>query len=253
MQIAFRGRSFRPSALGFLFAVGLSLLAVALGNWQMRRADERRAAGALLEAALRAPARPLVPAAATDLASYLAHKVSASGRFDAAHTYFLANRSRGGRPGYEVLTPLKLSAGGQNVLVLRGWLPADAGRGSIPAVQAPALQTPAVQTPAGDQLIEGIALGKLSHALQPPGHAGQGRIRQNLSIVEFAAATGLQMLPLLIEQHSDNGDGLQRDWPKPDTGADKNTAYAMQWYSLGALAIAIFVVLSFRRKADAAS
>lgn len=247
MQIAFRGRRFHPSALGFLFAVGVSLLAVSLGNWQMRRADERRQAGARLEAALRAPARALVPAGAADAASYLGHKVSARGRFDAAHTYFLANRSRGGRPGYEVLTPLRLSPAGESVLVLRGWLPADGKRETAPAVR-----TPAVQTPEGEQAIEGIALGKPSHALEPAGYAAQGRIRQNLSIAEFAAATGLRMLPLLIEQHSDNGDGLQRDWPKPDSGADKNVAYAMQWYSLGALALAIFVVLSFRR-ADAGS
>jgi cytochrome oxidase assembly protein ShyY1 len=52
---------------------------------------------------------------------------------------------------------------------------------------------------------------------------------------------------MVIEQHSDTGDGLLRDWPRPDSGAEKNEAYSFQWYSLATLAIVLLVVLSFRK------
>ena len=56
----------------------------------------------------------------------------------------------------------------------------------------------------------------------------------------------------MIEQHSDTGDGLARDWPPRETGAEKSEGYALQWYSLAALAVVLFIVLSFRKSEAAA-
>ena len=72
-------------------------------------------------------------------------------------------------------------------------------------------------------------------------------MRQNLDIGAFAAETGLRLQPLVIEQHSDTGDGLAREWPRPDFGIERHESYALQWYSFAALAIALLVVLSTRR------
>jgi cytochrome oxidase assembly protein ShyY1 len=52
---------------------------------------------------------------------------------------------------------------------------------------------------------------------------------------------------VVIEQHSPAPDGLTRDWPRPDAGIEKHESYALQWYSLAALAVVLFVALSFRR------
>jgi cytochrome oxidase assembly protein ShyY1 len=51
----------------------------------------------------------------------------------------------------------------------------------------------------------------------------------------------------VIEQHSDLPDGLARDWPPHDLGIEKHQGYALQWYSLAALAVVLLIVLSFRR------
>jgi len=40
---------------------------------------------------------------------------------------------------------------------------------------------------------------------------------------------------------------LLREWPRPDAGVDMHKSYALQWYSLAALAVVLFVALSFRR------
>ena len=44
-----------------------------------------------------------------------------------------------------------------------------------------------------------------------------------------------------------SGDGLLREWPRPDAGIERHESYALQWYSLAALAVILAAVLSFRR------
>jgi surfeit locus 1 family protein len=234
-----RGYSFRPRHIGKRGALVLAAAAcaafVALGNWQARRADEKRALALELEEALRGPALELAPGPLD--ARALVHKhVAARGRFNAAHTVLLANRLRRGRPGYEVVTPLRLGESAWHVLVNRGWIAAPDSPGAAPAVL----------TPDGEQRIEGIALERLPHALQA-GAPSAGRVRQNLDIDAFAAETGLRLEPIVIEQHSEASDGLARDWPRADLGIERNESYALQWYSFAALAIVLAVVLSLRR------
>ncbi|MGQ0652666.1 MAG: SURF1 family protein [Betaproteobacteria bacterium] len=184
---------------------------IALGNWQSGRAEEKRAAAAQLE------------------------RVALHGEFVPQHTVFLGNRLRHGRPGYEIVTPLRLRGGASHVLVNRGWLAAGTA-------------LPQVRTPEGPVTVEGVAVKRLARVLDPGGGA-KGPVRQNLDIGEFAAETRLALEPRVIEQHSSAPDGLLREWPRPDAGADKNEAYALQWYSLAALAGALGLAFGFRRVA----
>ena len=207
---------------------------IALGNWQSRRADAKRALAHELDEAARAAPLELVPGP-PDPAALVHRRVVARGSFVAEGTVLLANRLRHGRTGYEVVTPLKLGVSSRLVLVNRGWVAAPASPGAL-----------AAGTPGGLQAIDGIALERLPHALET-GASSSGAIRQNLDIAAFAAETGLQLEPLVIEQHSDTGDGLARDWPRADLGIQKNESYALQWYTFAALAIVLMVVFSFRR------
>lgn len=204
------------------------------GNWQARRADEKRALGEQFDQALRTPPVALAAGAAT--ASLIHKHVAARGRFVAERTVFLDNKLRGGRVGYEVVTPLRLADSEWHVLVDRGWIAAPSSRASLPEVR----------TPANDLEIDGIALERLPHALEA-GAVPRGRVRQNVDIAAFAAETGLRLEPLVIEQHSESHDGLLRDWPRPDFGVEKHESYALQWYSFAALAIILLIVLSTRR------
>ena len=67
----------------------------------------------------------------------------------------------------------------------------------------------------------------------------------------YAAETGLRLQRRVIEQHSDTRDGLARDWPPHDAGAEKHEGYALQWYSLAALAAVLGIVFSFRKRESA--
>lgn len=205
-----RGYSFRPRAWTLVLAAAGCAAGIALGNWQTRRAEAKLAAAAQLE------------------------RIAVSGTFITGRTIYLDNRSRAGKPGYEVVTPLALSPS-LAVLVQRGWVE-KGGRA-------------AVRTPGGRQRIEGIVIARLPRAFAF-GAEQTGEIRQNLDIAAYARETGLALQPFAIQQRSDDGDGLARDWPRPDFGVDMHRAYALQWYSLGALCVLLGLVFSFRRVAQ---
>ena len=228
-----RGYSFRPRGWAIALTAAACVAFVLLGNWQTRRAEQKRALGAELERSLKS--RPVELRPGVGPRTLLQKRVAATGRFLSERTVLLDNKLRDGRPGYEVVTPLMLARSDAHVLVNRGWISAGASR----------QQLPEVRTPAGEVKLDGIALERLPHALEAG--VSTGPVRQNLDIAAYAAETGLKLLPIVLEQHSDSGDGLLREWPRPDFGIEKHASYALQWYSFAGLAVVLLVVLSFRR------
>ena len=208
------GYSFRPRLWAVALAAAACAAGIALGNWQARRADEKRGLAANVQ------------------------RIMVVGEFLAERTVFLDNKIHEHRPGYEVVTPLRL-AEGIHVLVNRGWVAAPPTREQLPQVQ----------TPRGRIRVEGVVQPHLPRAMKV-GEAPKGPVRQNLELKDFATETGLTLQAFVIEQHSDTGDGLARDWPPPDAGAQKNDAYSFQWYSLAGLALVLGVVFSFRKRAS---
>lgn len=241
MALSVRGRHFRPRWGWLAVALAGVVAFVALGNWQLRRAEVRRALAAAHQAALEAPATVL-PAQPVDAAAYVLRRVVVRGSFVPALTIYLDNRIRHGRVGYEIVTPLRQSGSALHVAVLRGWV-AGTGRRS---------ELPRVPTPAGEQRIEGVALAAIPQRLELADAGREGRVWQNLSVARLRETTGLALQPILLEQRSDMGDGLSRDWPQHGAGAEKNKNYALQWFSLAALCVILWLVLSFRRDAPAA-
>jgi surfeit locus 1 family protein len=208
------GYSFRPRGWALALAGAGCVAFIALGNWQARRAEEKRAAAASVE------------------------RATLTGRFIRTHTVLLDNKVRQGRAGYEVVMPLRMRDSDLHVLVNRGWLPAPASR----------QQVPEVQTSAKDVVISGVWKERFPRPLQLGDNPG-GTVRQTLDIAGYAAETGLRLAPRYLEQHSHLSDGLVREWPAPDAGVDKHESYSLQWYSLAVLAAALGLIFCFRRVA----
>jgi len=232
---------FRFSIIPFIAALALALLGIALGNWQARRAEEKTALQARLERRGAEPPLRLGPATpAIDPAAVEYRRVLVTGHFVPGWPVYLDNRPFEGRSGFVLLMPFKIAASQQHVLVARGWLPRD------PAVRD---RLPAVPTLAGEQTIEGIAVLHAPRVLQlgTPAPVQPGAIVQNLDPAGFARASGLAVLPLLVEQTGARDDGLVRQWPAPAAGVDRHKGYAFQWYALAAMACVFFVITGFRR------
>jgi len=231
-----RGYSFRPRLWPLLLAAAACVAGVALGRWQLGRAEEKKALAATIERALAAP--PVELSAAHDAPEPVHRRVAVRGSFAPQYTVFLDNRSRAGHPGYEVVAPFRIARSDVYVLVDRGWVAAPARREFVPEVP----------TPAGEIRIEALALPRLPRALEL-GKGGEGNVRQNVAVETFVAQTGLALKTVVLEQLTDTNDGLSREWPRADLGIEKHESYALQWYSLAALALALGVGLSFRKNA----
>ena len=228
---------------GFRWVVLVATIAVVtagimLGNWQLRRADEKRAIEArLTERGAQAPLA--VDAKPQDGAAIEYRRVTVQGEFDRDWPLYLDNRPQNGSPGFYVLMPFKIAGSNLHVLVQRGWIAVD------PRQRTHIAAPPA---PAGNVAIEGIAIRNPGHVLQ----LGQapavqpGAILQNLAVDEFAVASKYAMQPFVIEQTGNAQDGLVRDWPKPSAGIERHLGYAFQWYALAATAFLYFVVTGFR-------
>jgi len=234
--IRIRGRAFRPGIAPGVAAAAFIALAISLGNWQARRAEEKLELGRRLDEGAKGPVLS-VSSVRLDASAVERRRVSARGRFVARAVLLLDNKVLHGAAGYNVLTPLKLEGGEDlHVLVNRGWIAAgDRSR------------LPAVPTPEAAQTIEGIAVTPSRRFLELAPEAASGPLRQNLVPEREEKRLGLLLQTFVIEQTSDARDGLAREWQRPDTGVDRHHGYALQWYSFAALAAVLYVALSFKR------
>ena len=214
--------------LAALLGVAVTL---SLGRWQLGRAAEKQAWQASIDARAQLPvidARSL--AGMPDSDELLHRRVEAVGQWTPEHTVFLDNRQMNGRPGFFVLTPLRLDNGAV-VLVQRGWAPRNF---------EDRMRVPQIASPAGLVRVQGRIVPAPSK-LYDMGEAGTGAIRQNLDLAQFRAETGLALLTVTIQQAGASGEGLTRDWPQINSGVDKHYGYAFQWFGLCALITLLYV------------
>lgn len=230
---------FAPTLWPTLAALFFLVLTLSLGNWQSGRAETKRALQARYDAAMReAPIH--VGSTLLDRDSVLYRKLEVEGAFDDAHSILLDNRVMNGVAGYHVLTPLRISGGPLVILVNRGWVAAGRTREQVPAPP----------TPAGVMRLEGMAVDPHTRYVELAPTAPQGRVWQNLDFARYAAITGLRLQPVLLLQTSSTADGLQRSWPRPDTGVNTHVSYAVQWYSLAATLTVLWLIMNVKRCRD---
>ncbi len=252
-------RSARKARMRFaiitMAAVIAMLVTASLGRWQLRRAAEKEAYQAQLDARAAMPAleghsllTPLAPSAQEELQH---RQVVLQGEWLPQYTVYLDNRQMQGRPGFYVLTPLRLTVpDGQNlvqtVLVQRGWVPRNfESRAALPAVQ----------TPAGSVQVQGRIASQPARLLElqtPANASGVSQIRQNLDTSSFAREIGVPLATWTVVQTGAASDGLARDWPVVGSGVEKHYGYAFQWFGLCSLIAILYVwfqiVQSLRRR-----
>jgi len=220
--------------------LGVAALGVAitfsLGLWQVGRAAEKTA----LQNAKQQQADQLVldgRSLGTELneapqrRALIYRRMTLKGHWLPEHTVFLDNRQMNAKPGFFVLTPIKLEGTGAVVLVQRGW----AQRSFTDRTALPVLQTP-------EGLVEVQGhLAPWPSRLYDFGGAETGPIRQNLDLTAYREATGLQLLEVTLLQSGTASEGLLREWPLVASGVEKHHGYAFQWFGLSGLIALLYV------------
>ncbi len=228
---------FRWSFLPALAAIVSIVVTIVLGNWQSGRAQSKAQLQQRIEQAMGEEPIVLDPALkSADSIAY--HRIQTQGRLLTTHTIFLDNRVRKGVAGYEVITPLALT-GEKAVAINRGWMAAPLDRSILPNVD----------TPLDVVKVIGVALPPSTRFVELSRDTIAGRVWQNLDLDRYARHTGLELVPAVIQLHSDVSDGLGRQWPRPDLGVDRHRAYALQWYAMSAAIFLLYLFLNVRRTA----
>lgn len=219
-------------------AVGVAATA-SMGLWQLDRGQRKEAYQQALDARARLPELDTASVrAATDDAALLHRPVRVTGQWLPAHTVYLDNRQMNARPGFFVLTPLRLDGSTRVLMVQRGWIARDFhGRTRL----GPVLTPPGWVEVAG-------RLAPPPSQLYALGAESPGPIRQNLDLASFSLQTGLPLMGVSLVQTGEASEGLLRQWPQVQAGAQRHFAYAFQWFCLSALGALLFTWFQIVRR-----
>jgi surfeit locus 1 family protein len=234
---------FNPTLWPTLVTLVLLAILIMLGNWQLRRADYKRALLAEYRQASMLPPVSLNQALDSGgfdtLERYL--HVQAQGRYDSAHQVLLQNMQHGDQPVYVVLTPFVLEPKQQVLLVNRGFMARIPGTKSLPDLEVGS-KTRSVSGMLGTLPTPGIRLGK---TVVPPGWPKLMLYPRYQTLKELYGGKLLKPVLLLGANQT---NGFVRDW-HPDIGLPpvRHDAYALQWYALALALVVIWIVVNSKR------
>lgn len=219
---------------------GVCVLA-ALGFWQLQRAAEKEAIKSAHDAR-RAEPPVAVGEALLDARVDEFRLGTVRGRFEPEHQILIDNRVFDGRPGFEVVTPLRVAGSRMRILVNRGWIPWQADRARLPEFE----------TPDGEVRLTGL-LKRPSDAfftLEKSAPDASQRVWQNLDLERYAALRPFPVQTMVLLLAPDSGAGFAIRWPEyDDAWIDRHRGYAVQWFGLAAalLVVYLFAVARGRR------
>ncbi len=233
--------SFRPSFIATVAVLLLLPVLLALGFWQLQRAAEKRALQHEYDA--RAIEEPVTLAPYLQEAADLRfRRVRVRGQYDPHYQLLLDNRIYRGRPGYHVLTPLRIDGSEVRVLINRGWIALGESRAQLPSFDTPSgpLELIGVATVPSDRH---FMLGTPA-PLTPE----VPTVWQQLDLARYRAAVPFKVQPVvLLLEPASAGGGLIRDWPRLDAGIAVHQGYAFQWFVLAAALLALYLYHGRRR------
>jgi len=259
---------FKPPLWAVALYVTILIGMLALGRWQLLRADEKIVLIERAEAARIAEPVDVagLDAEGADLAATEYRRVFAQGRWLSDRQFLWDNRAHASRAGFEVITPLLL-ADGRAVLVNRGWQPLAVRREQLPDVSAIAPLDEAGGAPLTglfSQPSQGFASGVafVDDAPWP-------RYLQYFDYTAIERALGHPLIAGVLQPDAAPDDGTEfaegdgaepaswryvSNWQPAASGPQKHYSYAVQWFAMAIALSVIFVVTNLtRRPADAAT
>lgn len=237
---------FEPRLWATILYILVAVAMLALGQWQLRRADEKIE---LLEAARTARAAAPVPVQSiddlTDAAARYA-RVSVTGTVVARKDFLWDNRTHDGQAGYEVITPVRLNDG-RVVLVNRGWIPPGPSRSELPDVSALDGLVPATLVGLFSRPSKGFMSGTAV--------VGSGDWPRLLQFFDYSAigdALDEPVLPGLVQlQEADAPVAapylFEANWRAAASGPERHYSYAFQWFAMALALTGIFVAVNSKR------
>lgn len=234
---------FRPGRAATVAVLLLLPLLLTLGFWQLDRARQKTTLQAMYAEQLWKPPIALVKVDPAESANQY-RRVIATGQYDGAHQLLLDNQVHDGRPGYHVLTPLRLP-GGTAILVNRGWLPLGASRQELPEISLPSKpESEPVTGWLAQPANPGLRLGD--------GAGGDSQWPRIIPYVDYQRLSSLlayPLLPAILLLEPGASAGYLRDWQPRfgGYGPERHQGYAMQWFALAVVLLMLYFAANTRR------
>ncbi|MCR8923844.1 SURF1 family protein [Dasania sp. GY-MA-18] len=220
-----------------VLALALLPLLLWLGCWQLDRAEQKRVLKALYSQ--RAASAPVPISQLENPADSRYQPLIVTGQYLPQWNLLLDNKIYRGSFGYELLTAFELDGGAadksQWLWVNRGWLKGDAARLSLPAIPPP---------PAGPQQLIGQLHIPQSTMMQLAADNNKKwpRVTQVLDIKHLQQEMQQAMFPYSLRLAQGAAGVLERNWLVVNIEPAKHTGYAVQWFSLAAMAVIILLL-----------
>lgn len=229
-----------------ILILAMCALCVRLGFWQLDRLEQRRARNAAIRAATAQPPLRLDSVAPTsDPQAFAWRRAEAAGRYHHAGDMVIRGRSREGRPGVHLVSPLVLGDG-RVVMVNRGWVPSPDGS----TADVRPLRTAAPVRVSGALL---PITSERDRGLPIPGRAGTDSTWRRVDLAAARARAPGPLIPLVLQQLP----GAQGDVspplaePLPSLSEGNHLSYAVQWFSFAAIGVVGLAILLLRRRKTA--
>jgi surfeit locus 1 family protein len=214
---------------------------VALGIWQLNRAEEKQLFFKIQQQRVQSGVITLTSDTQVDITALKYNTVRVTGHYDNSHQFLLDNQINTGIVGYFVLTPFVLEDSTKAVLVNRGWIPLKA-RTQLPQINVVDTQMTIVGR---INTFPGVGI-KLPGADIPAkswpsvvGVANSGVLSKTLGYPLFA---------FQVELAADQANGYKRDWQTTTVmRPEQHTAYAVQWFVLALTLSLLFIRYSFKK------
>ena len=240
-------RNFSPGLWPSLATIVILPVLVALGVWQLDRADQKRFRYEMLikrqsEEAININQSPALVHNENEM---LGRKLIATGHFNENIQILLDNQVMKNQAGYFVFTPF--NPAGQDVwfLVNRGWVATGGDRNKLPGFIGTAndvlISGTAMTVPA-----TGIRIGKITDEQLAPGIY---RL-QSIDLSHISKLIGAALMPYIIRLDTGSQYGYARMWEKPDSGENVHLAYAFQWFLLAVTLLLIYIIVNLEKVQD---
>lgn len=243
-------RNFSPKFWPSLVTILLFPVLIALGIWQLDRADQKRSHYEML---VKRQAEEVIninqnPARINNADKILGRKLVATGKFNENIQILLDNQIMKNQAGYFVFTPFNLAGRDTWILVNRGWVAVGENRNQLPGLT----RTEGVVSISGTAMnvpATGIHLGEIIDERPWP---GVYRL-QTMDIPHIGKLTGITFMPYIIRLDPVSQYGYERMWSTPDSGENVHLAYALQWFLLAITLLLIYIIVNLEKVQDSES
>lgn len=233
------GRKFRFNLGVTIFTLVLFPVLISFGFWQLDR--EQQKVELQIQYDERASA---LPREATEIdwsdpdLGWI--PITATGTFDSDRQFLLDNRILDSKVGYEVITPFTTETG--TLLVNRGWVSQGQTRAEIPEIGIDEETVEIrghIYVPDGETFV----LGSIS-----PLNYTWPQLIQRIEVEQLAASLLVTDVKPFVVRLMDNSQGvLQTNWAAINMRPETHRAYAVQWFTMAALLLILYIMFSYRK------